>query len=110
MAEKKTEETKRLELQQIFERILGSRRVYFQPPPSLLMEYPCIKYNKSAVRLTMADDKIWNHRQAYSVTVMDYDPDSQIPFNILEEFGSLVRVEAFYSSSGINHTKLVLYY
>ena len=44
----------RLDLQAIFEEILGSRNVYFQPPASVLMQYPAIRYelkdfqNKSA--------------------------------------------------------------
>lgn len=110
MAEKKTEETKRIELQNILEDILGTSNVYFQPGPSLSLKYPCIIYNRSSVRTMPADDRIWNCRQQYSVTVIDYDPDSQIPFDLLEEFQKLIRIESNYRSNGLNHTKLQLYY
>lgn len=36
--------SERLDLQAKFEEILGSRNVYFQPPASLLMQYPAIRY------------------------------------------------------------------
>ena len=35
----------RLELQNKLEELLGSRHVYFQPPESVKMEYPAIKYS-----------------------------------------------------------------
>ena len=35
----------RLDLQKIFEDILGSKNVYFQPPESLKMKYPAIRYS-----------------------------------------------------------------
>lgn len=35
----------RLDLQAKFEEILGSRNVYFQPPASVLMKYPAIRYD-----------------------------------------------------------------
>jgi hypothetical protein len=34
----------RLDLQAKFEEILGSRNVYFQPPASVSMRYPAIRY------------------------------------------------------------------
>jgi hypothetical protein len=110
MAEKKTEETKRIELQNILENILGSSNVYFQPGPSITLHYPCIIFNRSSVRTMSADDVIWNCRQSYSVTVIDYDPDSQIPFDLLDNFKCLIRIESNYRSNGMNHTKLQLYY
>ena len=36
--------TPRLELQDLLETVLGSQYVYFQPPATLRMRYPCIVY------------------------------------------------------------------
>ncbi len=52
---------------------------YFQPPPSLKMEYPCIVYNRSDIHADHADNAPYNLRKRYSVTVIDRDPDSTIP-------------------------------
>lgn len=58
---------------------LGSNHVYFQPPPSIQMMYPCIVYQKSDVRALHANDKPYNRRKRYQVTVIDRNPDSEIP-------------------------------
>ena len=80
MAEMKTEEAKRIELHTKLEFLLGSKNVYFQPPDNLKIKYPCILYYKSRPRHFKADDKNYLTRQGYTVTVVDYDPDSQIPY------------------------------
>ena len=38
---------RRLELQSELEKILGSRNVYYQPLPSLKLQYPCIVYERN---------------------------------------------------------------
>ena len=53
----------RLDLQAKFEEILGSRNVYFQPPASLLMQYPAIRYELKDVRSSFA-----NNNSAYTVS------------------------------------------
>ena len=40
----------RLELQNKLEELLGFRHVYYQPPESVKMEYPAIRYSKSMIR------------------------------------------------------------
>lgn len=42
----------RLELQNKLEELLGSRHVYFQPPESVKMEYPAIKYSMTGIKKT----------------------------------------------------------
>ena len=46
----------RLDLQAKFEEILGSRNVYFQPPASLLMQYPAIRYEFKEFRTKSANN------------------------------------------------------
>ena len=47
---------KRLKLQSNLEKLLGSKHVYYQPPASLKMEYPCIRYSKSTIDSKNADN------------------------------------------------------
>lgn len=73
----------RLELQDLLVDILESSNVYFQPPPDIHMEYPCIVYNLDSNHVNHADNKIYIHAWAYQVTVIDRNPDSDIPEKIL---------------------------
>lgn len=58
------------------ESILGSSNVYFQPPPSLLMEYPCIVYDIQCRDHLHANNARYAIFDTYSVTLIDYDPES----------------------------------
>ena len=69
----------RLDLQSKLETLLGSSNVYFQPPPSFMLQYPCIIYNRSNIRTRFADNKPYLNRKQYSLTVIDRNPDSDIP-------------------------------
>lgn len=74
----------RLELQTLLESVLGSGNVYFQPPSGFLMSYPCITYERSNIRTRFADDLPYLHRKQYMLTVIDANPDSEIPDKIAE--------------------------
>lgn len=67
-------EDRRLRLQSMLESILGSRNVYFQPPASITMNYPCIVYNFTGVYATQADNSKYLKSDAYDVTVITKDP------------------------------------
>lgn len=68
----------RLELQALFETLLGSRNVYFQPPPSLYMSYPCIMYKQDYRETKHANNSPYFDQKRYQVTVISSDPDSDI--------------------------------
>ena len=48
----------RLDLQKLLEKTLGSRNVYFQPPPNVQMEYPAIVYKRRKIDNDFGDDLI----------------------------------------------------
>ena len=72
----------RLELQSLLEDILGTGNVYFQPPETIKINYPCIIYKRDYAITDFADNKPYNHTKRYSVTVIDRNPDSVIPDKI----------------------------
>lgn len=103
----------RLEMHEKFIDILGTRgqeksRVYFQPPESVRMEYPCIRYSKSVPDLKRANNKIYNGTDCYDVVVIDYDPDSDIPKQILESF-PMCSPGRPYTADNLYHTPLTIY-
>lgn len=73
--------------------ILGSRYVYFQPPETIKMHYPCIVYERSDISNTHADDDIYIQPRQYRVTVIDEDPDSEI----------VTKMSKFRTARFINH-------
>src|SRR6516162_5813784 len=91
----------RLELQSRLTDILGSSNVYFQPPPSIQMAYPCIIYHRDDEDTRHADDIVYKSKKRYQVTVIDPDPDSDIP----DKVGALPMCvfDRFYTADNLNH-------
>lgn len=74
----------RLELHEKLCNLLGSRYVYFQPPESVKMNYPAIVYSMSDIHNTYADDSAYTTIKEYLLTIIDKDPDSEIPNKFCE--------------------------
>lgn len=80
----------RLQIQTLLENLNGGDedhpelkiKVYFQPPPNVQMQYPCIVYRRDSAVSLFANNKPYRFVQRYSVTVIDRDPDSAIPDKI----------------------------
>lgn len=53
--------------------------VYFQPPSTTRMVYPCIVYSRNDADTKFADNNPYRYTKRYQVTVIDQDPDSEIP-------------------------------
>ena len=98
----------RLKLQEELEKILGSNNVYFQPPASVKLKYPCIVYERSYVQTLKADNTNYLSTNRYTVTVIDKDPDSDIADKILDlPYASFDR---HFITDNLNHNVLTLYY
>lgn len=100
---------RRIELHEKLCDILGSRYVYFQPPESVKLHYPCIIYSLSNMNLVRADNKLYLHKNRYMVMVVDEDPDSTIHEDILEGF-QYCSFDRAYTADNLNHRVLTLYY
>lgn len=101
-------EDKRIELHALLVGILGSENVYFQPPSSILMEYPAIVYSRSAIDNKQANNKIYKQDVKYSITLIDDDPDSQYISEILAL--PKCKFDRSFSADDLNHTIFTLYY
>lgn len=69
---------RRKQLHQLLTDILGSKNVYFQPPESIKLQYPCIIYKLDDIDTVFADNIPYLHKRRYSITVIDRDPESVI--------------------------------
>lgn len=100
----------RLELHEELCNLLGSRNVYFQPPESIKMQYPCIRYSISGMPKLNANDKVYLKTcNTYAITVIDTDPDSDISIRILTHF-PMARFDRAYTSNNLNHHTLTVNY
>ena len=99
----------RLKLQAKLEEVLGSKNVYFQPPESKKLVYDCIVYKRSDIWNRHADDKNYMITDGYEVTAIYKNPDRLIAKDILEAF-QYSRFQWHFTSDGLNHDVLTLYY
>ena len=70
----------RLELQKLLENV--TTNVYFQPPTNVQLKYPCIIYKRDFADTKFADNEPYGYKRRYMITVIDQNPDSEIPEKI----------------------------
>lgn len=87
--------------------ILGSREVYFQPPPSVQMNYPAIVYSRRRIENTNANNIVYKQDDSYELTVIDPDPDSELVRKISKL--PTCSHDRHYKQDGLNHDTFTLY-
>ena len=100
---------RRLNLHEELCDVLGSRRVYFSPPETEQMEYPCIVYYRSSDMNIKADNLSYLKYSTWDLTVIDYDPDSEIPERLLDHF-EFINASKEYTADNLNHFPFNLFY
>ena len=98
----------RLQLQDILEGLLGTESVYFQPPASIQMQYPCIVYMRDIAVAQFADNNPYRHTKRYQVTVIDRNPDSVIPDKVAAL--PMCAHNRFFTADNLNHDVFQLYF
>ena len=98
----------RLDLQGILEGILGSDHVYFQPPPSIKMEYPCIVYSRYSALSQFAGNILYKRDKRYTITVIDRNPDSDIPDKVAEL--PKCAYDRYFVTEGLHHDVFNVYF
>lgn len=98
----------RTDLQTLLETLLGSRNVYFQPPPTLQMNYPCIVYNLDDINSKFADNYPYTVERRYSLTLIDKDPDSSIIDKIIKLQKCIF--DRHFVADNLNHNIFILYF
>lgn len=97
----------RLELHS--ELLLFVEHAYFQPPSGFKMKYPCVVYNKTPKQKQYASNGVYLKRQAYQITVIDKNPDSDIADRI-EEYFDYCKVNNHAVVDNLHHIYLSLFY
>lgn len=97
--------TRRLELDKFFQDLCP--HVYFQPPESLKMQYPAIRYRRTTIEPQAADNLPYVIDVGYEVTVIDKDPDSAIVFELSKL--PRCRMVRHYTADNLNHDTFIIY-
>lgn len=82
--------------------------VYFQPPATVRMSYPCIVYERDSANTRYSGDVPYLFTQRYLVTVVDLDPDSEIIAKVAAL--PMSQYNRHWVVENVNHDAFVIYY
>lgn len=100
----------RLDLHAKLVELLGSNHVYFQPPESIQMKYPCFVYERSYMDTDNADDTNYIDHMRYELMYISKDPDTNdFIKQVLDTFLHCAYTRHFVSDT-LNHEVFDLYY
>lgn len=99
---------RRLQLQALLSAIPGVTKAYFQPPPSLSMTYPCIVYERDSATNLFANNTSYRHTKRYQVTIIERDPDSEIPDKVAAL--PLSNFSRHFTADNLHHDVYTLYF
>ena len=101
---------RRIDLDDLLKTIADANggHVYYQPPSTVRMTYPAIRYERSRINTRYADNAPYRNRIGYQITVIDRDPDSQITAEIMKL--PLCSYNRHYYADNLNHDVFIIYY
>ena len=100
--------SRRIELQTILEKLLGSENVYFQPPENLKMKYDFIRYSRIKIKPNFANNRPYNLHDCYQLIAITKNPDSDLPKKIA--MLPMCTHDRSYKADNLNHDVFTLYY
>ena len=102
-------ERKRLEFHELLCTMLDSRNVYFQPPETIKLHYPCIVYSAGEDQILHADNYGYFKADCYEVQIIAKDPT----FELFETFTSkwqYAREKVPFTADNLNHHNYTVYF
>lgn len=82
--------------------------VYFQPPNSINLQFPCVIYSRTGKAENFAGNELYNSKYEYSVLVISRDPDNDLSEQLVKiPFTSYDRR---YEANGLYHDVVKLYF
>ena len=104
-----TPSDRRIELQNKLEEVLGSNKVYFRPPESIKLSYPCLVYNLRDGDARFADNAVYKFTRAYDVQLIHKTADTDLIEALMMAF-PYIRFESSFRFDNLIHENFVLYY
>lgn len=82
--------------------------VYYQPPESIKLVYPCIVYNREKFDTRYSNNKVYKDMTRYTVTVMDKNAESPLA-DVLRDL-QYCEMDREFTSENIHHFVFTLFY
>lgn len=98
----------RVELDRILRSTLGTTNVYFDPPESFKLKYPCIVYRLESNFERFADDTQYGRMKRYSLIYITKDADDPM-VDSLDDL-KYCRMSRAYTSDGLFHNAFEIYF
>jgi len=95
-------------LQTFLEELIESRNVYFDPPASVNMSYPAIRYSRKSIDKLIANDKPYILLKPYELVVIDKHPESVVIDKLLAL--PYCEHDRHYKADNLHHDVFTLYY
>ena len=100
---------KRLELHEKLCELVGNTNVYFQPPASVKLSYPCVIYRVGNGNAKHANDKMYIFTHSYEVMFIYKKPNLEIIDEVLSAL-PMCRLDRTYCGDNLNHYVFTIYY
>ena len=98
----------RLELHSVFQELLGSSNVYYQPPESIKMQYDAIRYSKKTINSKYANNRKYSMTDCYEVIVISRLPDNPVIKKLLSL--PYCSYDRHYIADNLHHDVLTIYW
>ena len=98
----------RLELHSVFQELLGSSNVYYQPPESIKMQYDAIRYSKKTINSKYANDRKYSMIDCYEIIVISRLPDNPVIKKLLSL--PYCSYDRHYVADNLHHDVLTIYW
>jgi len=98
----------RVELDKILRTTLGSTNVYFDPPESFKLKYPCIVYSLGGHTEVFADDHKYYGMKRYTLTYITKNADDPM-VDTLDDL-QYCRLNRPYTADGMYHYAFDIYF
>lgn len=95
-------------LQALLEEILGSDKVYFQPPENVKLIYPAIVYEQDQLVNEFAGNLPYRQTKRWQVTVIDRNPDTEVSDKVAAL--PMSTFSRFFAADNLNHYIYSLYF
>lgn len=84
-------------------------QIFFQPPETVKLRYPCLLYHLDSYDLQFADNKSYISKARYKMRYITKDPDDEKIQGVLNEF-EMIKMDNFFTADNLNHYDYTLYY
>ena len=96
------------DLHKILVDLMGADHVYFQPPESVKMVYPCIRFSEEGYDIKKANDKTYIKNTRYQIVVITKTPNPEVLDKIIDL--PFCGPGPAYKASGLYHYTFTLYF